>query len=229
MKIVGLASLYEPLEFLETKVANLNSCDLSETLIHWCDCSSEKTWKEVEKILTKSKFEQKVEHVGERETLYWTWNHIILESGWPHAGPEYFTNVNVDDIHAPEYFKILSRLMDQNPEIQVIAPAWHHMEKKPDGAVERIDVRHPKPGSTMGHFPMWRASVHQKVGIFDERMVAIGDSDFWNRVKHKFGVGAFAVHDVPLAIFLLHENNLYFTSRGPHGESGEGWDRSLTH
>lgn len=226
MRVLGLASLYEPLEFLEERVENLNSCDLSWALIHWRDCSSEPTWREVEKILRKSQFPQRVTHVSERETLYKTWNEIIIDSGWPREGPVYIANVNVDDVHAPEYFKVLSGYLDSNPECQIVAPQWYHL-KKNGQEKEVVDVRSPNPKQTMGHFPMWRASAHTAVGLFDPRMLAIGDSDFWGRVLRKFGYKAFGVYKKPLAAFLLHEKNLYFTSRGPNGQTGEGWDRQF--
>lgn len=225
-KILGLASLFEPLEFLEEKVQNLNSCSLQDVEVHFRDCSSEPTWREVERLLKDCRFKYRAIHVPERETLYTSWNHLILSSGWPLSGPKYLTNVNVDDTYHPDYFEKLSSFLDQHEDIQLVAPSWYHINLVRGKEVVE-DIRSPNPKVTMGHFPMWRAAAHLAVGLFDPRMIVVGDSDFWGRLREKFGYKAFAVIPEPLAGFLWHEKNLYRTAVGPQGQSGEGYDRSL--
>ena len=82
-------------------------------------------------------------------------------------------------------------------------------------------------GSTVGHFPMWRSSLHDAVGLFDDRAVCIGDALFWSKTISKFSHAAIAEQPEVLACYLSHSNNLYYTAKGPNGEGGEAWDRGL--
>jgi len=224
MKIVGLASLYEPLEFLENRIRNLNQCDMEDVLVHWADCSSEGTWKEVERIIKeKCRFSYRVDHLPERKTLYWTWNWIIGEN----KDALYYTNINVDDIYRPEYFKKMAEYLDKNPGTTIVACPWFVTDLK--GQIWPVSVAGkpsiPSPTTTLGHFPMWRSSIHSDAGLFDPRMVAIGDSDFWGRVRIIKGTESMAIYPDVLACYLSHGNNLYNSKCG--GQSAEGHDRDL--
>jgi hypothetical protein len=222
-KIVGLASLYEPLEFLENKIRNFNQCDMSDTLIYFSDCSSEGTWAEVEKtIKSECKFDYLVDHHSERKTLYWTWNWIIGKT----CGAVYYCNTNVDDILHPQYFEKMSAYLDKHPETEIAVSSWYRTYTKNQIWIPEYDkLIVPDPASTCGHFPMWRASLHDRVGLFNPQMVVIGDTEFWHRVRKKFSMSALAVYPEPLGCYLYHGKNLYHTAKSPDGgTSGEGWD-----
>lgn len=228
IRVVGMASLYEPLEFLETRIANLNQCDLSETIIYWADCSSAPTWREVRKLVASNcRFPYTLDHFEERTTLYWTWTWIARMAVARCA--EYITNVNVDDLHHPEYFRRMPSFLDDNKIVQIVGCSWLVTAKK--GMVWPPDAENNQRLSadmgTMGHFPMWRTSLFGEVGYFDERMLVIGDADFWDRIHSKYGTSAFGHVWDHLACYTTHGCNLYSTAKGPHGESGEAWDRSL--
>jgi alpha-ketoglutarate-dependent taurine dioxygenase len=44
------------------------------------------------------------------------------------------------------------------------------------------DFEHLLDHCPVGPHPMWRRSLHQEVGYFDQRYTALGDQDFWNRL-----------------------------------------------
>src|SRR3972149_2154443 len=224
-KVVGLASLYEPLEFLENRIANLNQCNMKDVLVHWCDCSSNATWEKVEKIIReKCQFEYRADHHPERKTIYWTWNWIIENN----AGAKYFTNINVDDIHHPEYFQKLAAYLDEHSQIVIVSVPWLVTKQKnqiwPPAAQGNTP---PDPKRTLGHFPMWRSETHHDVGLFDPRMLTIGDSDFWRRIRIHRGQHTIAVHPEYLACYLSHAANAHHSLIGPNGQRGEGYDRAL--
>jgi hypothetical protein len=228
-KIIALASLYEPLEFLENRIANLNQCDMSGVMVWWLDVSPERTWKQVKEIVKKCEFSYKISHNKKRQTLYWAWSWIISQSRNDGIWPKYFCNTNVDDINRPEYFRIMSSYLDNQPDKHIVCCNWlntnvkgqHTWPPKHDSLSE-VD-----PQLTLGHFPMWRASLHDTVGSFDPRMVAIGDADFWSRIKNKHGKKVIGKINRTLACYLSHQNNLYYRAVGPNGFSGEAWDRGL--
>jgi hypothetical protein len=225
--VVGLASLYEPLEFLENKIRNFNQCDMSGTIIYFSDCSSPETWAEVEKIVRSNcKFDFVIDHHAERKTLYWTWNWIIEHT---RDVAKYYVTTNVDDILEPTYFKKMSAFLDEHPEFEIACMSWLVTEEKgqiwpPKWNPGQNQV--VNPDRSCGHFPMWRASLHDpdRIGLFIPEMVVIGDAEFWDRIKRKYGLPVFGVHPEWLACFLSHEKNLYRTGKGPDGGSGEAWD-----
>lgn len=228
-RIVGMASLYEPLNFLERRIENLNRCDLSDTLIHWSDCSPEGTWTKVRDLVrSMCKFDYVLDHQAGRTTLYRTWNWIASSH---RDKADFFTNVNADDTHHPGYFLQMSRFLDKNPQAQIAGCSWFVTGKTDLGPGWPPDAENnqrlvPESG-TMGHFPMWRASLFSEIGYFDERMLVIGDADFWDRIRGRYGPSAFGYVDDHLACYTSHAGNLYSTAKGPNGESGEAWDRGL--
>ena len=227
LKIVGMCSLYEPLAFLQNRIRNLNQCDLLEATIFFADCSSEPTWKEVQKVITSDcKFRYRLHHFNTRTTLYYTWDWIIGQT--LNDGVVYYCNSNVDDIQDPLYFRKMSQFLDQNPQAKIVACPWYVTKTKGQIWPPKYDLQTgPTVNTTMGHFPMWRADLHRVGIMFDERMLAVGDSYFWSAVRTKYGPSVFAIHPEILSCYLTHENNLYYAARGPRGESGEAWDRSI--
>ncbi len=228
MKIIGICSLYEPLEFLQTKLDNLRQCDLTDVKIYVADCSPKETQDKVEKIINDNHDMPIVFHkLLKHETLYATWN-ILIKKAKIEANPTYFTNVNVDDLYDPNYFQKMARFLDENKGVQIASCPWYTTniknQKWPPKYEGESGMRY---GSTIGHFPMWRSSLHDAIGYFDDRAVCIGDSLFWNKIISKYGRLAIAEQPEILACYLSHNKNLYYVAKGPHGESGEAWDRGL--
>lgn len=225
-RITGICSLYEPLAFLANRIRNLNQCDLSDTSIFFADCSSELTWNAVKAIIESDcKFKYQLHHFDERTTLYYTWAWVVDRTK---DTTVYFCNTNVDDIQEPTYHKKMAEFLDQHLGVEIVACPWLITEIKgqiwPPNAQSASG---PNVDRTMGHFPMWRASLHRAGLNFDQRMVAIGDSFFWSAVKKQYGRSALAILDEQLSCYLSHENNLYYTAKGPQGQNGEAYDRCI--
>ena len=226
MRIIGICSLYEPLQFLENRIKNLNQCDLSDTMIFFGDCSTPNTWKQVETIIKRDcKFAFNIYHFEQRNSLYYTWAWVIDHT---RSNTTYYCNTNVDDIQDPTYFKKMSGFLDTHPQIKIVACPWFITNIKGQIWPAKITSSSgPNIDKTMGHFPMWRASLHLEEINFDPRMVAVGDAFFWTKIKKKYGREAFAILNEQLCCYLTHENNLYYTAKGPNGQSGESYDCSI--
>jgi SAM-dependent methyltransferase len=209
-KIIVMVSLYEPLPFLEGKVAALNQADLKDCLVYFSDCSSEPTADACREILKKATFTYDFDHHLQRQTLYWTWNHIINKTWYKQA--KYICNSNVDDLLAPGYFQTMAARLDANPGLQILACPWYTTHKRnqlwpPEFHNETV----PDLRITCGHFPMWRASLHRPddVGLFNPEFEAMGDAEFWFRIRKKYGTGALGILPKIMGCYLAHDNNLY--------------------
>lgn len=143
----------------------------------------------------------------ERETLYAAWNRGIQA-----ARGQYITNANTDDRHRKDALGILSRALDEDPDVDLVYGNCHVSttanESYEDNDKRRI-FRYPEYFAPVAlvHFqfgpqPMWRKSVHDNIGYFDGSFQAAGDYDFNIRFALK---GLRALH-VPNAVglYLLH-------------------------
>lgn len=126
----------------------------------------------------------------QREPIYAAWNRAIrLASG------KYLTSANTDDRHRPDALEILAETLEKNPKIalvysdQVIAPIplerfsarWGQLIPRPDYSYERLLF-----GCCVGSQPMWRKSLHEEFGLFDETLTVAGDWDFWLRIAARY-------------------------------------------
>lgn len=126
----------------------------------------------------------------QRETIYAAWNRAIRM-----ASGKYLTSANTDDRHRPDALEILAETLEKNPKIalvysdQVIAPIplerfsarWGQLIPRPDYSYERLLF-----GCCVGSQPMWRKSLHEEFGLFDETLTVAGDWDFWLRIAARY-------------------------------------------
>ncbi|MCU0773292.1 MAG: glycosyltransferase [Ideonella sp.] len=151
----------------------------------------------------------------ERESLYRAWNRAARLSR-----ARYLSNANLDDRHRKDFFERLARDLDQHPEVELVYPAQYlslqanepfraHRPQSswawPDYTLEQLRV-----GNHVGSQPMWRRSLHQRIGWFDERYRIAGDYDFWCRIAHRAG---------PLRLHPVHVGLYCFNGAGiEHGD-----------
>lgn len=125
-----------------------------------------------------------------REVLYATWNRgIKLAKG------QYITTWNVDDVRLPESAKHQADALDQHPEAALSYGDFIIVNKY--GNREGFQVNEPQFDASnrtfyrqhhIGCFPMWRKSIHDKMGYFDEQFRLIADLDFQVRVARHYGL-----------------------------------------
>jgi GT2 family glycosyltransferase/glycosyltransferase involved in cell wall biosynthesis len=148
-----------------------------------------------------------------REPLYASWNRAIRASSG-----KYLTNANTDDRHRQDAFEILCKQLDERTDIDLIY-ANCFVSKTPNEAFSQNSqqtlYRYPDffaPAAVIhyqfGPQPMWRRSVHDRIGFFDESFKAAGDYDFNLRFALA-GLRAFHV-DEPLGLYLEHDNAISF-------------------
>lgn len=122
-----------------------------------------------------------------RETLYATWNRgIKLAQG------EYIANWNVDDCRKPDSLQRQAEALDRHFECAIAygdtISVPNFGDKTGRRNVEKTFNPQNKPlfkhSFFMSCFPMWRKSIHERVGYFDEQFKLVGDFEFQVRVAY---------------------------------------------
>ena len=146
-----------------------------------------------------------------REPLYQAWNRGIEE-----ASGQYITNANTDDRHHSECLERLVSKLDERPVCDV---AYGNLYKSAaaNETFDENDKSSPcysqkfNPGSLLLHDfigaqPVWRKSLHDKIGLFDESFEVAGDYEFFLRAASN---GCKFIHE-PKAegIMLWHQGAL---------------------
>ena len=154
-----------------------------------------------------------------REPLYTSWNRGIKI-----AKGGYITNANTDDRHTPDAYEMLAETLDDNPEIglvyadALVTPTPNAMwggdyELNAEAPYEEGVLGWPDFDPLlltqycyMGQAPMWRKSLHEQAGYFDETFMIAGDYEMWLRMV-SCGVKMQRVNDI-LGLFFWHPNQL---------------------
>lgn len=151
----------------------------------------------------------------DRESLYRAWNRGACVSQ-----ARYLSNANLDDRHRKDFFERLALDLDRHPQVQLVYPAqyltsnanepFHDHEPVRSWAWPDYTLDQLRIGNHVGSQPMWRRSLHERIGWFEERYRIAGDYDFWCRIAHRAG---------PLMLHPVHVGLYYFNGSGiEHGD-----------
>ncbi|MBN1536755.1 MAG: glycosyltransferase [Anaerolineales bacterium] len=146
----------------------------------------------------------------QRESVYAAWNRAIKM-----AKGKYITNANTDDRHAPDAFEIMVNALEENPETGVVYGDCAITQKTNTTLAQGpitgrfrwpdFDRRLLFQVCFIGPQPMWRRSLHDEFGLFDDKMTSAGDYEFWLRISDKT-----QFHHIPqvLGLYLMAEQSL---------------------
>lgn len=188
-KITIMVSIYNSGEWLENKLDNLSSIVNNNECEIYCVNANSPDPRDDE---IPKKFKCTYIKLNERLSLYDTWNYIINNSN-----SLYITNSNTDDLNSPDCFKKLSEALDSNPEYDVVYPSWHctgipNLKWSDNNYSAKLWDNDGRPGhfagdfntAGVGHFPMWRRSLHDKIGLFNPKYTALADAMLWCRAYY---------------------------------------------
>ena len=123
-----------------------------------------------------------------RESVYASWNRGIRA-----ASGKYITNANTDDRHAVHAFERMANMLEKRHDVALVyADQWiTEIENEtfeqftPVGRFnwKDYDPRTLTGGCYIGPQPMWRKSLHDQYGYFDDTFESAGDWEFWLRIS----------------------------------------------
>ncbi len=181
-KVTAIVSAYHAEKYLEGRIENLLGQTLKPEIVVVCHKGS----KEFDIVKPFADRGELVVRWFEANlpipTVYAAWNAGIQVS----TG-EYLTNANCDDRLHPDGLKRLTEALDQHPA-HAVAYADAAVVEQIDGPVvsqfrwAEGGLRKLLEGCFLGPMPMWRRSLHEKYGMFNEELHSAGDYEFWLRI-----------------------------------------------
>lgn len=211
-KLTVMVSVYNAGEFIENRLDNLSKSTLAQDMEIWVVNANSPDPRDHTVPSELQSDNLKYVKLPERIGVYAAWNYIINNSK-----SAYITNANADDLIAPNGYEKIIKLLDHTPEFGFVYPSWYTVDT-PNLVWE--DIRNGKvpsdksgqPGhyegdlgaGGVGHFPIWRRSLHNRFGGFDESFKALGDADWWARCYH-FGKINFSWIKEYLACYLWRD------------------------
>ena len=186
--VSAIVSTYNSESFIRGCLEDLEAQTISDKLeIIVVNSGSEQN---EERIIKK--FQKKYSNINyirteNRETVYQAWNRGIKA-----ASGKYITNANTDDRHRVDAFERLADELENNRDIGLIYADVFVTNFESQFFGEHIhcgylirpefSLKIMLSGCHMGPQPMWRKSIHEKVGYFSSEYQSAGDYDFWCRV-----------------------------------------------
>lgn len=185
-KVTVLTSLYKCQKYLPSFLKYLSeikdTSNIEFLLLH--NAPSEEEIKTIEHCLPEL---PSVKHiiVPELESLYKTWNR-----GVDLARGEYVCVWNVDDIRLPESISEQAATLDKNPKALLTYGDFYYMYKYGEFSNELVvnpvfenNRQTFLQAHHIGCFPMWRKTLHEEYGYFDEQFRLVSDKDFQIRLS----------------------------------------------
>ena len=176
-----------------TKVSTITPCyNMSKYMKGFLDNLSTQTHKDLEIVLDHNDpSDEEVKLVEEYNEQYDNILHIKVEGVDPigtsmnrcieYATGDYLCIWNVDDLRTPDSIEVMARALDENPDVDfvygnyVIVPRFGGTEGQYVDETGREGEL--TTGMILGPYFMFRKSILEKSGVFDEQLVQGADYD----------------------------------------------------
>lgn len=180
-------SIFNGEEFLEGYFENvLEQTLFQEVNFYFLDnASTDNTWGMVEKFAEKYRnvYSRRLE---KDKGLYAGWNECINWTKEPYLG-----NWNVDDRKNPWSLEVLLRQLQRDSSIDLVYgktlvttkpnDKWHTSEANKVFPIEAPSLESLLRNNSPHCMPIWKRSLHDQFGQFDEKYLTASDTDMWLR------------------------------------------------
>jgi len=191
-KVTVITSIFRGKEYLPSFLENV----LEQTAFEECEwylldaASPDDEFSVIEPYLTHKNI--RYERLDLDPGIYACWNYMINNSD-----SEYITNANIDDRLFPNSIEKHIKELDKNPDYD-LAYSENIMTYEPNALYQYYLDGNPfilYPGGPFNRqdmlirnyphsHPMWRRSLHDRFGTFEEKYRSAGDYEFWLRCLH---------------------------------------------
>lgn len=188
--VTAIVSTYNSERFIRDCLEDLENQTIADRLeIIVVNSGSQQNEESIVKEFQRKYDNIKYIKTEKRETIYAAWNRAIKA-----ASGKYITNANTDDRHTEDALEKMAKALEEHPDKALVYA--NYLEVKETNG-QMIPVKNMIPGefSRARLFkgecppslqPMWRKSVHEVFGYFDERFFISGDYEFWFRLTQKY-------------------------------------------
>jgi|TARA_R110000824_G_scaffold125178_3_gene284130 hypothetical protein len=188
-----ITSVYQGEKYIDgfmEEITKQSFFDRCELILVDCNCGNSPYEKE-----TIKKFQETYPNIhyyklDEDPGVYGAWNYAIN-----HSEGEYITNANLDDRRCYSMIEQCYNFATANSEKDLVYACFLVTDKpnetfyttRSQQVYNTLDfsiknMQHCPPGC----MPLWRRSLHQKNGMFDDSLTSAGDLEFWLRcIKNK--------------------------------------------
>lgn len=193
IRVSAIVSVYNSGKFIKGCLEDLTSQTLFKKgllEIVVVNCGTDKNdEREITKF--KSKYPNIIYiKLEDRVGIYKAWNIGIKA-----ASGEFVTNANTDDRHKIDALEIMLSVFDIENSVDVVYADCYKTEKPNDTFLSNSPKQviswadYDKDlilfGCFIGPQPVWRKSLHDKFGFFNESLEVIGDYEFWLRISRQ--------------------------------------------
>lgn len=187
--VSAVASLYRGGDYIEQFLENITSQTIFSSCCELIIIDADSPENEYEVISSYMKrFPNIVYHrAPTRIGIYEAWN-----VGVAMAQGKYVTNTNLDDLRRNDSFERQVEILEKFPFVDVAYQDFYYSfdGKASVAKTAAVGVKSDVPvitpynlmrSNSPHNAPMWRRSIHDDVGFFDESYRSAGDYDFWLR------------------------------------------------
>jgi|10_taG_2_1085330.scaffolds.fasta_scaffold00844_16 GT2 family glycosyltransferase len=190
-KISIITSLFKGEKYIENFLKNITN----QTVFEFCELlivdadSPENEYSVIEKYMQQHS-NIYYERLSENNGIYAAWNVAIKR-----ATGKYLTNANLDDIRAPDQIEILVNCLEKNENIDLAynqtyitdIPNETFEDNSADGRTYPLGdfSKEAMIKCLPGCMPVWRKSMQDSMGFFDDSYRHAGDWEMWLRAVKK--------------------------------------------
>ena len=184
-----------------TKVSTITPCyNMSKYMKGFLTNLSQQTHKDLEIVMDHNNpSDAEIKLIEAHNEIYDNIFHIQVEGVDPlgvswnrcieNSSGDYLCIWNVDDLRTPDSIEIMAKVLDENPDIDIVYGNYNIVPRFGATEGQYVDVEPYIPelkiGMIIGPFFMFRKSLIEKSGVFDEQFISGADYDLALRLVRK--------------------------------------------